>query len=245
LTDLRSGVREAVLSADGRVAWVAAGDGAVYRIEGQSGAMEQRLAATPSITGPGSGAAGSAVFVNGSNFDKVTAVRIGGRTVDWWKADPGTLLLRLPWDFPLRATELAVAGGDERFECAIPFAVVEFAPTLIAAAHEDFGSLVSESKPVRPGEILHLYATGLGPVDAAGRTALPWEWRWNSQPEPLAEVLYCGLAPGFPGFYQVDIRAPADLASGLVFLQLYLSPQAGGWFSWVLGIWPVSQGLPP
>lgn len=245
LTDLRSGVREAILSGDGRIAWIASDDGAVYRIDTRSGAMEERLAASPSLSGPGAGAAGSAQFVKGSNLDTVRSVRVGGRTIEWWKADSGNLLIRLPWELPLGATELAVTGGDERFECAIPFEVVEFAPAVVAAVHEDFGSLVSESKPVRPGEILHLYATGLGPVDSAGRTTLPWEWRWNSQQGALAEVLYSGLAPGLPGFCQVDIRAPSNLSSPLAVLELYLSPKAGGWYSWVLGIWPASPAQQP
>ncbi len=241
LTDLPAGVAQATLSGDGRVAWAAAADGAVYRIETGSGTVERRLAATPSIIGPPEGSPGSAVIVKGANFDKVTGFRLGGRTVEWSKIDSGSVLIRLPWDFPLGATELAAAGGDDRFESAIPFSVREFSPALAAAVHEDFSALVSESKPVRPGEILHLYLMGLGPVDSTGRTTLPWEWRWGSQEGPLAEVFYSGVAPGFPGFYQVDIRAPRELASPLVVLFLYLSPQAGGWYSWVPGIWPAAR----
>ncbi len=245
LTDLPAGVREATLSGDGCVAWVGANDGAVLRMDTRSGVIEERIAATPVIPGPQFGAVGSAVIVSGSTLAKVTAVRLGPRAVEWRLLDAERLLFQLPWGFPDGDTELEVAGGDERFDSTIPFIAREYWPAVQAAIHEDFSALVTEAKPLRPGEILHLYATGLGPVDAGGRTTLAWYWAWLTPAAQSAEVLYVGLAPGLPGFYQVDIRVPAALPSRTVVLDLQLSLQRNGWDSRVIGYWPVGQATGP
>ena len=105
--------------------------------------------------------------------------------------------------------------------------------------HEDFSAVVTDASPVRPGEVLHLYATGLGPVDASGRATLPWEWMWISLGDRPAEVLYVGLAPGLPGFYQVDVRTPEVIESPLLMLAVKLTVN-GGWFQWGMGMWQVA-----
>jgi uncharacterized protein (TIGR03437 family) len=97
-----------------------------------------------------------------------------------------------------------------------------------AIAHDDFHGLVTPNDPARPGEVLHLYLTGLGAVDPPGATgdAAPVAplstvtdrvsvyWAGSvlpAPPPPLGpEVLFAGLAPGMVGIYQVDIRLPAN-----------------------------------
>jgi uncharacterized protein (TIGR03437 family) len=240
LTDLAAGVREATLSGDGRVAWVAAGDGAVFRVDTRSGAIEQRIAATPMISGPLYGAVGSAAIVSGSGLAKVTAVCLGARAVEWRLLDAERLLFQVPWGFPKGETELETAGGDERFDYAIPFSVYEYSPTVLAVIHEDFSALVTEDRPAHPGEILHLYATGLGPVDAGGRTTSAWKWTWSSPPDQPVELFYVGLAPALPGFYQVDLRLPAALPPGTTRLGIDLAlPDGHSWRP--VAEWPVAQ----
>jgi minor extracellular serine protease Vpr len=65
-----------------------------------------------------------------------------------------------------------------------------------------------------------LYATGLGPVTPAPPSGAPASASPLStcQTQPLllvsqsvAEVLFCGLAPGFVGLYQVNFRIPPGL----------------------------------
>lgn len=239
LTDLESGVLEATLSGDGRVAWVLSGDGEILRIETQSGVSAKAIGPTPEITGPNDGAAGSAVIVRGSGLGWVRDAHIGGRSVEWRILTPGELLLQIPWDAPRGQTEFEVTGGDERLDVAVPFTVREYWPSTVVAIHEDFSVPVSDSSPVRRGEILHLYAMGLGPLGASGRTTLPWRWVWSSLADRPAEVLYAGVAPGLPGFYQVDVRAPLDVSSPLLMLAVQLMPPEGGWFQWGMGVWLV------
>jgi uncharacterized protein (TIGR03437 family) len=61
---------------------------------------------------------------------------------------------------------------------------------------------------LRRGEFLEVYATGLGAVRQDGsfqRVVSTVEVLVNGQP---AEVLFAGLAPGFVGLYQVNVRGP-------------------------------------
>ena len=74
---------------------------------------------------------------------------------------------------------------------------------------------------VRSGDTLILYATGLGPTNAAGQTVDGVEVYIG---ERKAQVTFAGLAPGFPGIYQLNVVAPAP-ASDRIFMR------AGGWQS--------------
>lgn len=92
----------------------------------------------------------------------------------------------------------------------------------IAAALVAGTALTTDLRPVAPGEILEVYCTGLGAVVAAATPGLAETAR-----KPLAslggldaEVLFSGLAPGFPGLYQVNVRVPASLPPGPQLLTL-------------------------
>jgi uncharacterized protein (TIGR03437 family) len=99
-------------------------------------------------------------------------------------------------------------------------------PTSLLAAHEDWSGLVSAQNPARPGEVLHAYATGLGPTSPAvpyGEAA-PGQEPFARLASPLVctsgpsrtqvEILFAGLAPGLVGVYQVDWQVPSAAAAG-------------------------------
>jgi hypothetical protein len=98
-----------------------------------------------------------------------------------------------------------------------------------AVVHSNDGSIVTASKPVRSGEILTLYATGLGPTQPSlepGKVftaspmmvaAAPIEVTVGGQP---AEVLYAGGYPGTVDEFQVNFRVPPGVAPGMDSLQL-------------------------
>ncbi|MCC6390531.1 MAG: hypothetical protein IT167_08000 [Bryobacterales bacterium] len=98
-----------------------------------------------------------------------------------------------------------------------------------AVAHSSDFTLVSAAKPAAAGEILSVFATGLGPVRSSidpGRpfpssplavVNSPIEVIVNDKP---AEVL---AAVGFPGAvdgYQVNFRVPSDAAQGVASIRL-------------------------
>ncbi|HWD00012.1 MAG TPA: IPT/TIG domain-containing protein [Candidatus Sulfopaludibacter sp.] len=86
---------------------------------------------------------------------------------------------------------------------------------LAAIRHADF-TLVNAASPAVGGETVLLYLTGMGAVnptvaDGVGATVLT---NTVSQPVVLvggmqATVAFSGLAPGFPGLYQMNVVLPA------------------------------------
>jgi uncharacterized protein (TIGR03437 family) len=66
------------------------------------------------------------------------------------------------------------------------------------------------------GAFLEAYATGLGPVEGSAATNLDYTVITPSAyiDGRTAEVLFSGLAPGFVGLYQVNLRLPVGIAAG-------------------------------
>jgi uncharacterized protein (TIGR03437 family) len=93
----------------------------------------------------------------------------------------------------------------------------------VVATHVD-GSVVTTANPARPGGIVILYATGLGPTNppiVPGRiptTAAPlvsasdFEVLLDGQAVPPENVPYAGVAPLFAGLYQINLSLPASTA---------------------------------
>jgi uncharacterized protein (TIGR03437 family) len=87
------------------------------------------------------------------------------------------------------------------------------------ATHLDY-SLVTRDAPASPGEIIVLYATGLGCVQDPGDDGtLPQSPQWlcsmdrfrvwiGGVPVDPELVQYAGVAPGFAGLYQVNLKMP-------------------------------------
>jgi len=95
--------------------------------------------------------------------------------------------------------------------------------------HSSDFSQVSAARPALPGEILTVFATGLGPTTtgldpgqpfAANPLALvnsPIQATLNGS---AADVLYAGGYPGTSNTYQINLRLPADAQSGADALQI-------------------------
>ena len=76
-------------------------------------------------------------------------------------------------------------------------------------------TLVSESSPARPGEVILIYGTGFGAVvpNVSSGAAAPGDPLANVSAGVTvqiggrdAEVGFAGLAPGFVGLYQLNVR---------------------------------------
>ncbi len=98
----------------------------------------------------------------------------------------------------------------------------------VAARGTDY-SLIGPQNPARPGEVIILYTTGLGPlslnlVDGYGAPSDPLAYTIDPFQVMVdgeqAQVLFSGLAPGFVGLYQLNIRLPFDLRAGNLDLQI-------------------------
>lgn len=101
--------------------------------------------------------------------------------------------------------------------------VAPVAPALFpgAVVNAVTGRVITSTIPARPGDYLVFFATGLGQVEGGGVTGQAtagaqkvnavFEARINGYVVPLD---YAGLAPGFPGLYQINIRLPGNTPAG-------------------------------
>ncbi len=83
------------------------------------------------------------------------------------------------------------------------------------------GSVITPDNPVKPGDIVILYANGLGetlprvyylelPTQAAPlRQLADFKVVLDGFAIDASNILYAGVAPGFAGLYQVNIKLPA------------------------------------
>jgi len=105
---------------------------------------------------------------------------------------------------------------------AVAPALFETAPGVSVATHLD-GTPVAAGAPATGGEIVTLWATGLGgTIPGLDDGALANGAQWLSQAslfgvqingaalDPSA-ILYAGVAPGYAGLYQVNVTLPAQL----------------------------------
>jgi len=125
-----------------------------------------------------------------------------------------------------------LGGGTRSFLLTLipltPPAVLSNSSGPLVLHSADF-SQVSAARPALPGEILTVFATGLGPTNAASDPGQPFmasplalvnsplQATLNGSP---ADVLYAGGYPGTGNTYQVNLRLPADAQSGAAALQI-------------------------
>jgi len=148
---------------------------------------------------------------------------------------PFEIGFQVPWETPpFRTVFLTVrhraSGWEARVRGFLAERLAQPATELVGevhlAVHQNFDRLVTPQDPARRGEVIHIYATGLGavepavptgsaaPVDRLTTLAEPCDWRMSGRApaDPPADVVFAGLAPGFTGFYQIDWRIPDDAA---------------------------------
>jgi uncharacterized protein (TIGR03437 family) len=95
----------------------------------------------------------------------------------------------------------------------------------LAAVNVEDGTINSSGNPVARGQFISLYGTGMGPVSGA-----PAEGAAVDGPVPGVDqvrvligdlgfvpqenIQYFGLAPGFVGVYQINVKVPETVAPG-------------------------------
>jgi uncharacterized protein (TIGR03437 family) len=162
------------------------------------------------ITGKGLPAGGPACLCIGEYPAPVAAAS----ATEWTAQAPWELV---PGE---RSATIYRAGRAGNFVRA---AVQRYAPAVFpgGVVRAGAGCRATRTNGVRPGEILEVYATGLG----AGPFAGALEARVNNTP---AEVLYAGLMPAFLGLNQVNLRvASATAPSPEATLELRMDGIAG------------------
>ena len=176
-------------------------------------------------------------YPTGAGLNGVT-VLINGKPAPLYFVSPGQINCIVPYATTgPTATIVVNNGGTNSNTVTVPVATT--APGMFSTAqngagtgairHADF-SLVTAANPAIGGETVLLYLTGLGgvnaaPADGAGGSA---NNTTTLSPQVLVggnpgQVLYSGLAPGFPGLYQINLTLPAlpPGASGTIPLAIY------------------------
>jgi uncharacterized protein (TIGR03437 family) len=230
-----SGVTQAAMSDDGKVAWYFTGDTRLYQLNLDTGETRQRMAAPPQIGDPFPIAPGSTYALSGAGFsDSVfiaqyslprylggVSVSVNGILAPLFIVTPRQIVFQAPWETVTPATVEVHLASTSPFEPQLQFQTTASPslPAILLAVHEDWSGLVTAALPARPAEVLHLYGTGFGPVDSPqldgvpapadppARTLRPVTCS-DSLTHQSIPVLFAGLAPGLVGYYQLDIRLP-------------------------------------
>lgn len=217
ITNIPDGIAAAVVSGNGLVAFAVTRASRLLRLDVPSGSSTELVASTPLITAayrvypPPVAIApiGSLIDLYGSGLGAERQATLCGRPLVLLH---GRVRFQVPWDLPEGPCQ-AIVSSDSPFEHGISLEVRQFDPQFIyednapaLLIHGSFNRVVSERDPAHPGEAIIAYMTGLGPVDPNNLVSAGFQCRFDGTP---ADVLYAGLAPQFPGFYQVNVRVPA------------------------------------
>lgn len=164
-----------------------------------------------------------------------TTLRIGGIAAPMFFVSAGQINAQVPWGVatgPAQLTVTTAAGTSAVANVTIqdaspglfsqtsdgrgPGAVLNYVPERQAYAGNTPGATIN------PGGIVTIYGTGFGKVTnppADGAAAGAATQTTLVSPTVMiggrpATVQYSGLAPGFVGLYQINLRVPADRVSG-------------------------------
>lgn len=178
-----------------------------------------------------SAAPGAVLSVVGLKLDQA---QFAGRSIPILSASDDESQLQIPYDAPLGAPALDLAGPGHNLRLDLDFAPTapaiftdrDGAPLLLDAAT---GELLEPSAPLRSGMRVQILLTGLGRVEPswpAGlaapnqnppRVVAPVRVWLNGQ---TLEVSRAELAAGYVGFYAVEAKMPPVLDTGLAQLRV-------------------------
>jgi uncharacterized protein (TIGR03437 family) len=228
-----AGITTAVLSGDGKVIWAGTGEGRLLKFNVDTGAMMEVVGRTPFLgQSVASFDAGMMATISGAGLSNTPlqgtppldpwlgnlTMWMGDRKVPMFALSPNQVSFLIPWNTAANqnAPVLAeVAGEHSPFDFPQTTITVRNEGRAGATAHQDWSS-ISYTGPFQLGEIVHVWAVGLGAVtpEVPPGTVAPSTEPLARLASPLtcqdADVLYAGLAPGYlERVYQVDIRLNA------------------------------------
>jgi uncharacterized protein (TIGR03437 family) len=189
-------------------------------------------------------------------MDCVT-VLVNGRPAPITYAGSGQINFQAPFDQLNASTVQVVVNrglANERASAAFSSTINQLQPALftfngssVAAIGPDGTTRVAQpsvvpgARPAKPGDVVSIFATGLGVTNPAwdsgdiARNASPLQVpvsvEVGGMTVPAADILYQGAAvQAISGLYQVNVRLPMGLGAGdqtLVIRQSGLASQAG------------------
>jgi uncharacterized protein (TIGR03437 family) len=134
--------------------------------------------------------------------------------------------IQLPWELQGQTSaQMKVTLNESEPGNVVTVPVASYAPTFFHAAVDALDlsyKVISASNPAVRGNYVQLFVDGLGPVnnqpasgsyvtDASATTTTPVTVKIGGQNAP---VLFAGLAPYFPGEYQINVQVPSGIGTG-------------------------------
>jgi minor extracellular serine protease Vpr len=142
---------------------------------------------------------------------------------------PGQVNLQVPWELKGQGSAQVKVTIDFSYGNVVTLQLSDYAPAFFeigggnVAALDSNNQVIGTSNPARQGQTVQLYLNGLGPVNNQPASGNP------APSSPLATCIsapsvsiggqtatssFCGLAPGFPGLYQINATVPTGLTPG-------------------------------
>jgi uncharacterized protein (TIGR03437 family) len=219
-------VTDGTLSGSGEVAFVVTTSARIAKFTLATGAVTSVFPAAPHCDDPGDLAMGSLARLRctfgGTAADLQNHLFYNGTDLAVLYSKPGEIGIQIPWTKSLFGNDTLSndLSNPSPFQAGQPLRVFEGAPGILPADPSvgslfgiqiikgDFSGYVT-SAPL-PGDIIHMYMIGLGPVDDRNANRIKWKLACRFQPGgPPVAPLFAGLAPGFPGVYQTTFAVPA------------------------------------
>ena len=142
---------------------------------------------------------------------------------------PNQVNLQVPWELQGQSDARVKVIYDYINGNVVTIPLANYSPAFFEVGSEAVAALdtnyqlVSTSNAQAAGQVVMLYANGLGPVTnqpATGEPA-PYSPLSETTTKPVvtiggkaAQVLFSGLAPGFAGLYQINAVIPSELTAG-------------------------------
>ncbi|HWB85209.1 MAG TPA: S8 family serine peptidase [Bryobacteraceae bacterium] len=143
---------------------------------------------------------------------------------------PGQVNVQVPWELQGQTSAQVKVTIDEfSYGNVVTVPLADAAPAFFAhsgivAARDASNRVISSNNAARRGQVIQLYANGLGPVTNQPASGSPAPGPPNlaeTKATPVvmiggqsATVQFSGLAPGFPGLYQINVVVPDGLTPG-------------------------------
>ena len=161
------------------------------------------------------------------------SIQIAGRSAPLIYASNGQVNAFLPYGLAVNTSQQVLASRGGNLSSPMAVTIAAAAPGIYsidstgkgqgAILGPDGKTLADASHPVKVGEVIVIFCTGLGELDnpvAAGMPApsAPLSRTANTVTATIgglpAQVAFAGLSPGFAGLYQVNVTIPTGVAAG-------------------------------
>ena len=141
----------------------------------------------------------------------------------------GQVSCQVPWELEGQPSAQVKVSIDQTYGNTVTVPLASYAPAMflaqgIAAATDSNGHVITTANPATRGQIITLYANGLGPVTNQPASGAPASATVQSLTTPNAAtvsignqpatVSFSGLSPTEIGVYQINVQVPATISPG-------------------------------